>query len=482
MPKTLEGFINDLKRVAPEEIIEVKREVDPKFEATTLLRKLELEDRRPMVIFRNPKNLKGERSPFPLTFNTFATRKKLAIALGLDPSNYKMGLTFAIRDRYKTPIKPVTLREEEAPVKEVKRVGHEVDLLDLPIPTHHAKDGGPFILGASLVLKDPDTGSYNVALIRLHVKGKNRTLNHAEPRHHTGIILKKYLDQGKPCPFVAVIGHHPSFYLGSQWVGPYGQNEYDIISSALGEPLRLVPSETLGKDFLVPADAEMILEGHILPGEKEEEGPVGEHTRYYKTIKGETTEKVLESPTKITAITHRKGAYYQSVFIGHSEHGLISSVPIEAVIFEKIRSFTPGVKAVHLTPAGCCRYICYISMKQKMEGEAKDAILGAFPVDYHLKYVIVVDDDVDVFNDSEVLWALSTRTQPQRDTFIIPEAMGSRLDPTVGSDSRAPLTSRMGIDATKPIVQPFSEVCEVPLDLLERIRIEDYIEDRKKPR
>jgi len=174
MAKDLGSFIRELIKVAPEEISEVKKTVDPKFEATALLRKLELEDRRPMVIFRNPKNLNGGNSLFPLTFNTFATRKKLAVALGLEPTDCKMGLSFAMRDRFKTPLSP-------------------------------------------------------------------------------------------------------------------------IIIAALGEPLRLVPSETLGNDFLVPADAEIVIEGYILPGEKGEEGPVGEHTRYYKTIKveGEAKDAIL---------------------------------------------------------------------------------------------------------------------------------------------------------------------------------------------
>lgn len=475
MAKNLEEFIKELKRVAPEEIVEVGRAVNPEFEATTLLRKLELEDRKPMVIFRNPKNLKGEKSSFPLTFNTFATRKKLAVAIGLDPSNCRMGLTFAVRDRYNKPVQPVIIKEEEAPVKNLKKVHGDVDLFDLPIPTHHAKDGGPFILGASVVMKDLNTGNYNVALIRLHVKSKDKTLIHAEHQHHSGMILKMYLDKGIPCPFAAVIGHHPSFYLGSQWEGPYGRNEYEIISSAMGEPLRLVPSETLGKDFLVPADAEMIIEGHILPGEIGEEGPIGEHTRYYKSVVGGEIKKTPEPFTKITAITHRKGAYYQSCFLGHSDQGLIGAIPKEAVIFEKIRYSVPGIKALHLTPAGGCRYICFVSMKQRVEGEAKDAILGAFTGDWHIKYAVVVDDDIDVFNDAEVLWAIATRTQPHRDTFIIPEAMGSPLDPTIGFERLSPLTSRMGIDATKPIIQPFSEVCEVPLDLLEKMKIEDYI-------
>jgi UbiD family decarboxylase len=118
-------------------------------------------------------------------------------------------------------------------------------------------------------------------------------------------------------------------------------------------------------------------------------------------------------------------------------------------------------------------------MDQRVSGEAKDAILAAFIGDWHIKYAVAVDSDVDIFNDQEVLWAISTRTQPLVDTFVIPEAMGSPLDPTVGKQGTRTLTSRMGIDATKPVAEPFSEVCEVPLDLLEKMKVEEYLSEVK---
>jgi len=479
MAKNLRDFIKLLIEKAPEELMSGEKLIDSKFEATTVLRKLELDGKYPMVIFKNIKNVKGGLSAYPLVINTFASRKKLALAIDLEPHQWKMELPSGLMKRYSKTISPQLIDKKDAPVKEVVKRGGEVDLLDYPIPVHHAKDGGPYILGASIITKNPETGVYNSAMIRLHVKGRNRTVIHAEPHHHSGMIVRSYLNKGETCPFVAVIGHHPSFYLGSQWEGSFGRNEYEIIGGAMQEPLRLTPSETWGKDFLVPADAEIILEGEVLTNEVDDEGPIGEHTRYYKTIRGGKMEKFEEPVTTIKAIAERKGAHYMSSFLAHPDQGLIGAIPKEAAIYEIARRSVPGLKAVHLTPGGVNRYICYLSMDQRVSGEAKDAILAAFIGDWHIKYAIAVDSDVDIFNDREVLWAISTRTQPLQDTFVIPEAMGSPLDPTVGSRGTRTLTSRMGIDATKPVAEPFSEVCEVPLDLLQKIKPEEYLSDVK---
>jgi 2,5-furandicarboxylate decarboxylase 1 len=475
MAKNLRDFITLLKTQAPEELMLCDKAVDTKFEATTLLRKLELQDRYPMVIFNKAKNLKGEISSFPLSINTFASRKKLALAIDLEPDKWKMELPLALMERYGKTIAPEAIDSRDAPVKEVVKTGDDADLYDLPIPVHHARDGGPFILGASVVTRNPDTGVYNVAMLRLHAKGPRRTIIHAEPHHHSGMIIRSFINNGKPCPFACVIGHHPSFYLGSQWEGPYGHNEYEIIGGAMQEPLRLVPSETWGEDLMVPADAEMIIEGEVIPGEIDDEGPIGEHTRYYKTIRGDKVDESPDPVTRIHAITHRKDAYYQSCFLAHPDQGLIGSIPKEAAIYKIGKHSVPGLKNVYLTRGGLNRYICYLSLDQRVGGEAKDALLAAFVGDWHVKYAVVVNTDVDIYNDAEVLWAISTRTQPDKDTFIIPDCMGSPLDPSVGKTETRPLTSRMGIDATKkPVGLPYSEVCEVPLDLLEKIKIEDY--------
>ncbi|HWQ40836.1 MAG TPA: UbiD family decarboxylase [Desulfosporosinus sp.] len=475
MAKDFKSYIEKLKAVAPDEIIEIKREVDPRYEATTLLRKLELEGKYPLVLFHGAKNLKGGKAQVSLAFNAFASRKKLAVALDLPPEQYKMELALELAKRYRNPIAPLVIPYHEAPVKEVVQKGSELNLLDYPIPIHHSLDGGPYILGGSTVLKDPETGTYNLAMLRYHIKDGQKATIHAEPHHHSGMIVKSYNDIGKEAPFAIVIGHHPSYYLGSQWEGPYGRNEYEIAGAAMAEPVRLVPSETWGDDFLVPADAEMIIEGVVLPGEKDEEGPIGEHTRYYKTIRNGKIEKRYDPVVKFTAITRRQDGYFLSCFLGHPDQALIGSIPKEAVIYEKAKGCCPGIKAVHLTPAAVARYICYVSLKQRVAGEAKDAIMAAFISDWHIKFAVAVDEDIDIFSDQEVLWAVATRTQPDKGFFVIPGCMGSPLDPTVSLDSMKPLTSKMGIDATKPYGEPFSEVCEVPLDLLEKIKLEDYL-------
>ena len=478
MAKNLRDYITLLQEKAPGELMIGERMVDSKFEATTLLRKLELDNKYPMVIFNNVKNINGERSAFPLTFNTFATRKKLALAIGLEPHQWKMELPFELNKRYSGLMSPQIIDKKDAPIKDVVKSGDEVDLLDYPIPVHHAKDGGPYIIGGSVVTRNPETGVYNVAMIRLHVKGKNRTVIHAEPHHHSGMITRSYIKAGKPCPFVAVIGHHPSFYLGSQWEGGFGRNEYEIIGGAMQEPLRLTPSETWGEDFLVPADAEMIMEGEVLPNEVDNEGPIGEHTRYYKTIRGDKIDYLVEPVTRIHAITHREDAYFQSCFLGHPDQGLIGAIPKEAAIYDIAKRSVPGLRAVHLTPAGLNRYICYLSLDQRVGGEAKDALMGAFIGDWHVKYAVAVDSDVDIFSDADVLWAISTRTQPDRDMFVVPECMGSPLDPS--AKGKGGITARMGIDATKkPVGEAYSEVCEVPMDLLEKMKVEDYLHEVK---
>lgn len=475
MAKNLHDFMKKLREIGSEEIVDVKKAVDPCYEATTLLRKLELEGRNPMVVFHEAKNLKGGKAQIPLVINAFASRKKLAIALDLPADQYKMEPALELSRRYSETIKPEIINRSEAPVKEVIQLGDEVDLFDYPVPTTHALDGGPYIIGGSVVLKNPETGAYNLAMIRLHLKSKNRATIHAERHHHSGMIVKMHRDAGKETPFAIVVGHHPTYYLGSQWEGSFGRDEYEIAGGAMQEAVRLVPSETLGEDFLVPADAEMIIEGYVTVDEMDEEGPIGEHTRYYKTIQNGKVQIKHDPVVRFTAITRRKDACFQSVFMGHAEHGLIGSIPKEAVIYEKAKATCPGITAVHLTPGGMCRYICYVSLKQRLAGEAKDAIMAAFVSDWHIKYVVAVDEDVDVFSDSEVLWAIALRTQPHRDTFVIPECMGSPLDPTVGLNGDRPLTSRMGFDATKPYGLPFSDVCEVPLDLLKNMKIEDYL-------
>ena len=475
MPKDLRAYIQQIKTILPGEFARIDRVVDSKFEATAVLRKLELAGRYPLAFFSHPKTVDGAASDFPLVFNAFSSRKKLCLALDMDVNDCGMALPLALSQRYAKGISPITVSPTDAPVKERVAKGDGCGFHRLPIPVHHEKDGGPYILCGSAITKDPTSGHNNLAMIRMQIKDDKTAVIHAEPYHHTGMILKKYGGMGKKAPLVVVIGHHPGFYLGSQWEGKIGTKEYEMCGSALGEPLRLVPSETWGEDFMVPADAEIVLECEADWNDKQEEGPVCEFTRHSRNIMGDLVTKNMDPSVRLLAMTSRGDAYYQSLFIGHAEHVLIGSIPKEAVLYRRIRESHPGIRQVHLTPAGCGRYMCYLSIEQSAPGEAREAILAAFACDRYLKYVFAVDDDVDVFLDEEVLWAMATRTRPDTCTFTIPNTMGTSVDPMVDPDDKR--SAKMGIDATRPFGVPFPEVCEAPRGLLDAIRLEDYISE-----
>jgi 2,5-furandicarboxylate decarboxylase 1 len=311
-------------------------------------------------------------------------------------------------------------------------------------------------------------------MIRIQIKGDRQAVVHAEHHHHTGMIIRKYGERELKAPMAVVIGHHPGFYLGSQWEGVFGTREYELCGAALGEPLRLTPSETWGDAFMVPADAEMILECEADWNNKDEEGPVGEYTRHYKNVRGGVVHRNMDPSVELLASTMRGDAHYQSLFIAHAEHFMIGSIPKEAVLYEKIRAVCPGLRQVHLPPSGCGRHVCYLSLEQRVAGEARDAIMAALVGERYLKYVVAVDADVDAFNEAEVQWAVATRTQPDKDCFVVPGLTGSPVDPSIGADG---LAAKMGIDATRPFGQPFSEVAEAPEELLRNLRLADYLEN-----
>jgi 2,5-furandicarboxylate decarboxylase 1 len=243
-------------------------------------------------------------------------------------------------------------------------------------------------------------------------------------------------------------------------------DEYRHIGGVLGEPLRLVPSVSFGERLMVPADAEVVIEGQILPGVRDAEGPFGEFTGYYGP---QRWGPVVE----VTAITHRRDPIWLNILVGHPDTALLGGIPKEAGIYEMVKAAVPTVKAVHFPISGTCRFHAYISIDKKVEGEAVQAAMAAFPYHDELKHIIVVDADVDPFNEREVLWAMATRVQPDVDVNIIREVRGGSLDP---SSTRHAVGSKMIIDATKPVTRAFAERIAVPQDVLKRVRLEDYLD------
>lgn len=440
---SLSGFLEALDCAAPGGYaVEGERTFDPSLQVSAYVAHLEKQGRYPVLRLDRARALSGELSAFPLVTNLFASRESIAAALGLSPRHAGMELAIEYQRRAGGEIDPVVVGRADAPCKEVVA---PLDLQQFPILTHHLADRGPYLTMAG-VARDPDTGVYNCSFHRAMYLDASHVTLFMEKRHLWD-YYNRCMAQGRPMPVAYVLGHHPAYYLGSCALTGIDADEYRTIGGMLGEPLRLVPSETFGSDLLVPADAEIILEGQILPGEMADEGPFGDYTGYYSPA---DRAPIME----VTAITHRHNALFVDVFVGHRDHALLGAVPKEGGIFDRVRQIVPGVRAVTLPQSGTGRLHCYIAIDKRVEGEARLAGMAALTASELIKHVIVVDDDIDVFDDREVLWAVATRVQADRDVEILRGVKGSRLDPSAPDPDYA---AKMIIDATRSIGMSFPE-------------------------
>ncbi len=464
MGKDLSSFLEQIRSAEP--IVAVEQEVNPAdFEVTALLRRLEERALFPPVIFNHCRNIKGEASPLRVISNVFATRERCALALDLPAGETGFKLSSRYAERTKRLIEPEVVAIKQAPVKEVVRKGAGLDLGDYPLVRHHEMDPAPYI-DMVICLKGRGQPFYNTSFQRNMYKGP-RKLGLFMAARHNWEICRTYEEHGEPAPVIIILGHHPAFYLGSLNIQPYGVDDYKVIGGIMNEPLTLVESETWGKDFLVPADAEVVIEGEVLPGVKEAEAPFGEWPGYYGPQR-------LSHVIDVKAVTHRQNALWQDVFVSHRENWILGGIPKEGEIFEAIRSYVPTVRSVHLPFSGNCRLICYVSLDKQEDGDARQAALIALAICDFIKYVVVVDGDVDPFNEGEVLWAMATRCQPHEDTDIVKCVKSSPLDPSIPGQSEG---SKMIIDATVPKRKAFAQRTKVPQRVLDRICLEDYLDE-----
>jgi 2,5-furandicarboxylate decarboxylase 1 len=460
----IRGFLDAIERDAPTEVVHVTEPVDPaRFEVTAVLQRLEDLDRHPLVIFDRPLALDGQPADQPLVSNIFATRQRCARALGLPASDAGLPLSLEYARREARRVPPLVVAAADAPVKEVILRGDEVDLRRLPIVRHHRMDGGPYI-DMTPVMRDPVSGAYNIAFQRTQFKGPRKLGLHMSPRHNWQ-IARTFEARDQPTPVAIVVSHHPAFFIGALNVSPFDADDYEVVGSICDQPLRLTPSETWGQDFLVPADADIIIEGSIPAGVREVEGPFGEFPGTYGP---QRVRWVID----VHALTRRRHAIYQDVFVGHRDVSVLGSFPKEGSLFNRIHAVVPNVKAVHLPTSGVGRFHCYISLEKAIGGQARQAALIALGNVDFVKHVIVVDDDIDVYREEQVLWAVATRLQADEDVDIIRHVRGSMLDPSDHGDG---VGAKMILDATRPPGRPFEERIEVPREAVDAVDLERLI-------
>jgi len=456
MPKDLRSFISAVESKHPEEIARVIKPISPRYEITALLTRLERSKRFPLLFCE-----KVNGSDAPVVINVQASRKLMAFALECRPDE----LADAFSARQNQPIPPVEL--SAAPVHEVLRLDDEVDLTQVPLLTHYDVNAAPYITAGIVVAADPDTGVRNTSYNRLMLAGKRELRIFMAVGRHLWTLHNKAERRGEPLPIAIIIGVHPLFSLGAQAFTPSTDDEYAVIGGMMREALRVDRAKTV--PIVIPADAEMVIEGRILPHIRREEGPFGEFT-------GHAVSKDERQVVEVTAITHRKNYIFQDVHAGYTEHKLMGAVPREAALIKAVRQTVPTVKNVCMPVSGNCRFHAYVSIAKRTPGQAKNAICAAFASDMLLKHVIIVDDDIDVFDEEQVLWAVSNRFQADHGLVVIPNAQGSELDPSAGPGG---INAKMGLDATKPL-SGFAPELRVPDEIMKKIELEDFLPNFRK--
>lgn len=446
--RTINNYIKILSSNYPDEYIIVSKPVNPKHEITAILAKLESLGKTPAVLFE-----KVGQSKIPVLTNVFSSRKRIALALDTTEDL----LNIKIRNISKNIFGSIEV--DSAPVQEVC-FEDKLNIFNLPIITHNEKDAGPYITGGISVLKDPDTGNRNLGIYRHLLLGPDSIGVKFAETSHANYIHEKYANKNLPMPIAIFIGHHPSWYLSAVDLNDDGIDEYDVASSYIGEKVSLVKCKKV--DLEIPSDAEIVLEGEILPDKIIKDGPIGEYTKVYG-------KEVNALSVDIKAITMKNNPVYLDVNSGHLDHQMLGGISRLGNIFNAVKKSCPTVQDIYMPPSGCCRFSCYVSIKKRHEGEAKNALAAAIGADPFIKLAIAVDDDINIYNDSEILSAVNTRWRPKNNTFFIDNAKTNFLDPTVDSNN---LVTKICIDATQPLGN-YQETISVPS--INSIKIDDYL-------
>ena len=437
-------FLNELERA--NQLVRIKKSVNPKFELAGIVSKL---DKGKAVLFESV-----NESKMKVAANVLGTRYRIALSINANNENM---IQERINDVIRNKSEITNFDHSNNWQKNSK------NLYDLPIVTHFEKDSGAFITSSLVIAKDKETGNQNLSTHRLlRLDKKSMAIRMVEGRHlHKCFTNAK--EHGEDLPVSIVIGAHPVVSVAAAYQAPYGENELKIANSLMDNRLSMTKSP--GTGLYTPKEAEILLEGRILADETAEEQMV-EMLRTYDI-------KRRQPIFELDKIYLTDDPIYHDILPGYGEHRLLMGLPIESKLFHSVKDVVSGTIAVHLTDGGSNWLVAVIQISKKLEGEPKNAILAAFAGHPSLKIAIVVDDDIDPTNPTEVEYAISTRCQADKDLLIIPNSKGSSLDPS--SDQKNLITTKMGIDATATLLKSKDrfEIAKIPKQ--DKIKLSDYL-------
>lgn len=436
-------------------VLSVDDLVDPvAYECAAILKQLDVLGTRAPVLFTAPRTLSGRHDPYRLLFNLYADPRCIAASLG------RRGLAWpelleAFLQRLDQDI-PVQ-RSAATPVQSI--IERACDLRDLPFVRHVEMEGGPYF--TPIVVSRGPTGRYNLSWNRCMYLDPQHLAIHMSPRHLWS-YARGMETQGQPLPIALTLGHHPLFQQAASGLVRTDRDEYEAAGGMMGEAVNVAASVTFGEDLLVPSDAEVIIEGEILPGKRTLEGPFGEYMRYLGPEK-------VSHVVRVRALTRREDPYIAEIFAAHADH-LNATIGLEANLLHAARAAVPSVVGTSWFHGGGPTTLV-ISLQKIADGLPMRAALAAMAVSNYVKQVILVDDDIDPQDPHDVLWAISTRTNAESDITILKGLQGSVLDPSLGSSLS---TSGFVIDATKPLDRPYPARAKVPVYALSQYPLERY--------
>ena len=306
MAKDFRTFLKDYEAKYPEDILHIEKEVGADQETTAIVARLEKQDKYPVLYFHNVLTPEGKKTNAPVVTNVLASRTRSARICNSTFQTLGRDIARATRTKKK---KPLVIKQKEAPVQEVVKTGDKINLYEFPALKHNALDAGLYFSSGFLITYDPDSGIDNCALMRGWILEKDKVRVQIAGTMHNGTNLCKHNLRNQDMKVAYWLGHHPLGYIGGLAKLPYPGSHWEAMGGMLDEPLRLVPSVSLGDDFLVPADAEVIVEGIVEANTLYPEGPFGEFPRYFGG-------QMLNPQIKVTAITHRKDAIWYDIVPG----------------------------------------------------------------------------------------------------------------------------------------------------------------------
>lgn len=429
-------------------------------EITALQHALSASVRYPVLQIEQPLRADGSTSAIPVVTNLFASRSRVARLLGLADERKAAAGIAALANARRVPV-----LVSAAPVQELVSHGDAASLFDLPVLRQHSLDVGHYITSGHCTTVDPDTGLDNTSLQRCWVREPRLMTYYPYEGSHNARNVRKWWAQGRACPFALWIGHHPKVMLGAQAKLGHPESHWAAAGGIAGAPVRLVPTVTHGERLMVPADAEIVVEGWVPPHRLAADGPFAEYTGYVGV-------QVATPVVEVTCITRRADAIYVDFGAGLEDHLIPENMMMEGRLYQLAHAVAPTLANVHVPFSGR-RFHAYLQLRDPPRGEVRDALTAALAY-RRLRTAIAVDEDVDLFDERAVLWAVATRVQWHRDLLRIDGLTHPNLDPSLPPG--AATITKAGIDATLPPARaagrprPFAPVNAMPEAALARAR------------